>query len=76
MEGDWNTVTTYTVPDAPNWSNTLLHQLPAFKNVNVALPLSMLGKPKVFVRLIVDKNLSSNGNTYASEPIDRSNGSA
>ncbi len=76
MDSTWDKITTYTVPDAPNFSNTLLHQLPGYKNINVALPLSMLGKSKVFIRLIVDKNLSSNGNTYASEPIDRSLGSA
>jgi hypothetical protein len=76
MEGNWDKITNYTVPDAPNFSNTLLHQLPGYKNINVALPLTMLGKSKVFIRLIVDRNLSSNGNTYASEPIDRSLGSA
>ncbi|WP_256012211.1 DUF5689 domain-containing protein [Desertivirga xinjiangensis] len=76
MEGNWNTITSYTVPDASNWSNTLMHQLPAFKNVNVPLPLDMLGKPRVYIRLIVDQNKASSGTTYASEPIERSLGSA
>jgi len=52
-----------------NWSNTLLTQLPAYKNINVKLPLEMLGKAQVYVRLIVDKNLCSDGYTYATEPI-------
>lgn len=69
MEGNWTTITRYTVPDVSNWSNTLLHQMPGFKNINVKLPLEMLGKSKVYIRLIVDKNLCSDGYTYASEPI-------
>ncbi|NGM60295.1 BACON domain-containing protein [Sphingobacterium sp. SGG-5] len=69
MDGIWAPIAKYTVPDIVNWSNTLLHQLPGFKNVNVALPLAVLSKPKVYIRLIVDKNLSSNGNTYATEMI-------
>lgn len=69
MDGAWKTITTYTVPDLSNWSNTLMHQLPGFKNINVALPLEMLGKSKVFIRLIVDKNLGGSGNTYASQPL-------
>lgn len=69
MDGTWNAVGTYTVPDVANWSNTLLHQLAGFKNINMPLPLAMLGKSKVYIRLIVDQNLASNGNTYASQPI-------
>src|SRR5690606_2560537 len=65
MDGTWTPVAKYTVPDAPNWSNTLLHQSPAFKNINIPLPLSMLGKSNLYIRLIVDRNLASNGNTYA-----------
>jgi len=65
MDGTWTPVAKYTVPDAPNWSNTLLHHSPAFKNINIPLPLSMLGKSNLYIRLIVDRNLASNGNTYA-----------
>ena len=69
MEGTWNTIGKFTVPDAPLWANTTIHQLAGFKNINMSLPLSMLGKPSIYLRLIVDKNLCSDGNTYASEPI-------
>ena len=72
MDGTWNTIAHYTVPDVSNYSNTLLHQLPAFKNINIPLPLSLLGKKQVYLRLIVDKNLCSNGTTYATEPITKS----
>lgn len=76
MEAAWNTVAYYTVPDASNWSNNLVHQIPAFKNMNIPLPLDMLGKSKVYLRLIVDKNLCSTGNTYATAPITTALGSA
>ncbi len=69
MDGVWTPITKYTVPDIANWSNTLLHQLAGFKNINVPLPSNMLGKNRVYLRLIVDKNLASNGNTYASQPL-------
>jgi hypothetical protein len=72
MDGAWNTVAKYTVPDAPNFSNTLVHQLPGFKNINVPLPLSLLGKSSVYIRLIVDKNLCSTGTTYATAGITAS----
>lgn len=76
MDGAWNTIAYYTVPDAPNFSNTLVHQLPGYKNINIPLPLSLLGKSKVFIRLIVDKNLVSTGTTYATAPVTASLGSA
>lgn len=76
MDGAWNTIAHYTVPDAPNWSNTLLHQLPGYKNMNIPLPLSLLGKSTVYLRLIVDRNLVSTGNTYATAPVTASLGSA
>lgn len=71
MDGQWNRIATYTVPDVANWSNTLLTQLPGYKNMDVELPLSLLGKNKVYIRLIVDKNLCSDGYAYASEPISK-----
>ncbi|MBL1411031.1 BACON domain-containing protein [Sphingobacterium faecale] len=70
MDGNWTKIESYTVPDAPLWANTNIHQLPAYKNINVKLPLALLGKQKVYLRLVVEKNLSSDGNSYASEPLE------
>lgn len=69
MDGAWNSIKTFTVPDAPLFANTTIHQLAAYKNIDVNLPLALLGKDKVFLRLVVDKNLASDGNSYASEPL-------
>lgn len=76
MEGTWHTIAYYTVPDIAYYSNTLYHQLAAYKNINVPLPLSLLGRSNVYIRLIVDKNLCSTGNTYATAPITQSIGSS
>lgn len=76
MDGEWNPISKYTVPDIANWSNTLNHQLAGFKNINVELPLSLLNKSRVFLRLVVDQNLTSNGNTYATEPMTGSSNTA
>lgn len=69
MDGSWTKIKSYTVPDAPLWANTNIHQLAAFKNINIKLPLAMLGKSKVYLRLVVERNLASDGNSYASEPL-------
>src|SRR5690554_1165136 len=69
MDRDWNHVDSYTVPDVSNWSNTLMHQLPAHKVLDFLLPTEMLGNEKVFIRLIVAENLASDGQSYASSPI-------
>lgn len=69
MDQAWNTIGTFTVTDMPLWANTTIHQLAAYKNYNFKLPLAMLGKSTVYIRLIVDKNLASDGNSYASEPM-------
>ncbi|MFD2554846.1 BACON domain-containing protein [Sphingobacterium tabacisoli] len=69
MDGTWTKIKSYTVPDAPLFANTNIHQLAAYKNINVKLPLAMLGKSKVYLRLVVEKNLASDGNSYASEPL-------
>lgn len=74
MDQAWNTIAPFTVPDLPLWANTNNHQLAGYKNVNINLPLSILGKPKVFIRLIVDRNLGSDGNSYASEPLTVASG--
>ncbi|SMG10094.1 hypothetical protein SAMN05660862_0505 [Sphingobacterium psychroaquaticum] len=69
MDGAWTKIQSFTVPDAPLWANTTIHQLAAYKNINMKLPLALLGQEKVFLRLVVDKNLGSDGNSYASEPL-------
>ncbi|ERJ59920.1 hypothetical protein M472_14215 [Sphingobacterium paucimobilis HER1398] len=69
MDGAWTKIKSYTVPDAPLWANTNIHQLPGYKNINVKLPLALLGKEKVYLRLVVERNLASDGNSYASEPL-------
>jgi len=69
MDQQWNTIAPFTVPDVPLWANTNNHQLAAYKNFNVNLPLAILNKSKVYIRLVVDRNLASDGNSYASEPL-------
>lgn len=76
MDGQWTPISKYTVPDVVAWSNTLTSQLPGYKNINVKLPLAMLGKSKVYIRLVVDKNLSSDSYAYANVPIEGSGRSA
>ncbi|MFD1630416.1 DUF5689 domain-containing protein [Pseudopedobacter beijingensis] len=63
----WNYIADYTAEDLVNWDNTLLTQVPGFKVVNIKLPLELLGKPQVYIRLKVkDKAAgSTSSNTGA-----------
>lgn len=51
-ESKWQLIDEYQVPDFPIWANYHEWQLPAFKQIDFELPLEMLGKKKVYVRLI------------------------
>lgn len=75
-EGVWNLIDKYSVPEAPAWANTTLFQLPGAKAMNFPLPQNMLGQSKVFIRFIVDKNLCSDGYSYANTPITAASSSS
>ena len=64
----WSRIVEYTVPDAPVWGNTLLTQLPGHKNINIDLPVEMLGKETVYVRLVPTANNAGDGNNYDGKP--------
>ena len=51
-DGPWTTVTTYNVPDIVLWTITQPWQSGGFKPIDIPLPLEMLGKASVYVRLI------------------------
>lgn len=67
----WTLVEKFTSIDAAVWANTTLFQLPGYKNMNFKLPLDMLGKDKVYMRIVVDQNLCSDGQFYANRPITK-----
>lgn len=63
-EADWNYITSYTVPDMVVWANTLLSQCPGYKAIDVELPLTLLGKENVYIRLMPENNKASNGASW------------
>jgi len=71
-DGEWTPITSYTVPDVIQWSNSLLSQTCGFKNMNIPLPLSMLGRSNVYLRFRVEKNLTGNLSVYTGVPIESS----
>lgn len=72
----WQYISSYSIPDIVNWNNTLLHQTAGPKYMNFRLPLAMLGKSKVYIRLRPAKDLASNGQTYATVRIVESKNAA
>lgn len=50
-DSKWHHIGDYTVPEWPNYSNFHEWTLPAYKQINMKLPLEMLGQEHVYVRL-------------------------
>lgn len=61
----WHLIGTYTVPDISVWSNTLYSSIVGYKTVDFPLPLEMLGQENVYIRLVPENDLCSDGSDYA-----------
>lgn len=61
----WTEIAQYTVPDVSIWSNTLYHSIVGAKHINFELPLEILGKPNVYLRMVPASDLCSSGADYA-----------
>jgi hypothetical protein len=57
----WKKIASFTLPEVVNWTLTQAHQLAGHRYYNFTLPLEMLGKDKVYIRLIVAKNSCGDG---------------
>lgn len=68
----WKYVGSYSVPDAQNWGNTLYSQFSGYKMIDIALPLEMLGNNEVFLRLIPEYDIASDGAGYKDGEIAKS----
>lgn len=64
-DANWRLLAEYTVPDVSVWSNTLYSSSVGFKQIDFALPLEMLGKENVYIRLTPTSDLCSSGIDYA-----------
>lgn len=63
-DNDWHYITSYTIPDMVVWANTLISQCPGYKAIDVELPLNLLGKENVYIRLMPENNKASNGSSW------------
>jgi hypothetical protein len=69
INGSWNKVSEYTVPDIVNWDNTLLEQLSGWKNIDILLPSTLFNSANVYVRLRVNNNKAGTTSSYDSGTI-------
>lgn len=60
----WNQAGSYTVPDVTQWDNTCYWQLCGYKHVNCELPVDVLGKEKLYIRLIPANDKAGQTSTY------------
>ena len=65
----WHLIGEYTVPDVSVWANTLYSSIVAYKPINFDLPLELLGKKDVYVRLSPANDICSDGSEYANTTI-------
>ena len=66
-EGDhnWHEIGDFTVPDVSVWSNSLFSSSVAFKQINMSLPLEILGHDNVYIRICPANDICSDGSDYA-----------
>lgn len=69
---EWHYVASYTIPDRTDWSLTTHFSLPAYKQFNIALPLQILGKENVYLRLVPESDVASTGSSYADTTVGAS----
>lgn len=63
-ETTWTEVGTYSVPDIVLWSITQPWQSAGYKPVNIPLPLDLLGKDEVYIRLTPADNAGNTPQGY------------
>ena len=64
-DANWTLIKEYTVPDVAVWSSAQYYSIPAFKQINFALPLELLGKDNVYLRMRPANDICSSGADYA-----------
>lgn len=64
-DDQWHTIGNYTIPDVSVWANTLYSSIVAFKGINFDLPLEILDKENVYIRLHPVSDVCSDGADYA-----------
>lgn len=63
-DADWHFVACYTVPDVTEWSVATVFSLCGYKEYNIDLPLEILGKDNVYIRLVPSSDIASSGFDY------------
>lgn len=64
-DADWHFVADYTVPDVTEWSVATVFSLCGYKQYNFDLPLDILGKDNVYIRLMPSSDVASSGSDYS-----------
>lgn len=68
---DWNHIAEFSLPDISQWSGTRWWQLPGFKNIDIPLPLEMLGKKNLWIRIAAARNVAGSVTGYADDAIGK-----
>lgn len=75
-DAQWHLIAQYTVPDVSQWSNTLFSSIVGYKTMDFELPLEMLGKENVYIRLRPENDLCSDGGDYSNAVLGTETGSS
>ena len=66
---DWETITEFQLPDIVNWTPTQLWQCAGYKNIDIPLPLELLGREEVCIRFAAANKKSGSTTEFDSEQI-------
>ncbi len=58
-DGEWTYIGSFQQPDFPIFATYREWQLPAFKQIDMKLPLEMLGKSEVYIRLVPENDIAN-----------------
>lgn len=71
-DANWLLLAEYTVPDISVWSTALYHSVVGYKQMDFRLPLEMLGKDSVYIRISPRNDICSSGVDYADAHMSES----
>ena len=68
---NWNHIAEFTMPDIVQWGATRWWQLPGFKNLDIPLPLELLGRENLWIRIGAARNVAGSTTGYDDAPVGK-----
>lgn len=70
-KSDWHHIAEFTMADIVQWGGTRWWQLAGFKNLDIPLPLEILGKENLWIRIGAARNMAGSTTGYDDAPVGK-----